>query len=170
MDKQRAGLLPERVTHNDTKLNNAMLDDVTMEGICVIDLDTVMPGLALHDFGDMVRTATSPCVEDERDLSRVEMRMPMFSALVDGYLTAAHTFLTPSERECMAFSGKLITLETAIRFLTDFLEGDRYFKIQREGHNLDRCRAQLRLVESIEAQEPEMNETVRSWTPRRLIP
>ena len=157
--------LPERVTHNDTKLNNVMIDDATEEAICVIDLDTVMPGLALYDFGDMVRTATCPRPEDERDLSLVEMQMPMFEALVNGYLGATHCMLTPSEREHLAFSGKLITLETGMRFLTDFLQGDTYFKISRPGQNLDRCRSQFRLVESIESQEDAMNEVVNAWTP-----
>ena len=160
-----AGLIPERITHNDTKLNNVMLDDVTSEGICVIDLDTVMPGLVLYDFGDMVRTATSPRAEDERDLSGVVMQMPMFEALVDGYLSSAHGFLTQAERDYLAFSGKLITLEIGIRFLTDFLQGDTYFKIKREGHNLDRCRTQLKLVSSIEQQEEAMNEFVHKWMP-----
>jgi hypothetical protein len=149
--------LPERVTHNDTKFNNVMLDDATGEGICVIDLDTVMPGLALYDFGDMVRTTTSPAREDERDLSRVAMQFPMFEALVRGYLSAAAGFLTPAERKFLPFSGKLITFEIGIRFLTDFLEGDAYFKIHREDHNLDRCRTQFQLVRSIEQQESEMN-------------
>jgi hypothetical protein len=165
IDKQAAGLIPERITHNDTKLNNVMLDDQTQRGICVIDLDTVMPGLALYDFGDMVRTATSPCQEDELDLSLISMQMPMFKALVNGYLSAAHEFLVPEERAQLAFSGKLITLEIGIRFLTDYLQGDKYFKIKRERHNLDRCRTQLRLVQSIEEQEEAMNEVVRNWTP-----
>ena len=165
-DKQKAGLIPERITHNDTKLNNVMLDDVTMEGVCVIDLDTVMPGLVLHDFGDMVRTATSPRPEDERDLSSIHIQMPMFRALVDGYLTAASSFLTPIEKDCLAASGKLITLEIGMRFLTDFLEGDGYFKIKRPGHNLDRSRTQLRLVESIEEHEDEMYQAVTAWMPR----
>ncbi len=166
IDAQAQGLLPERITHNDTKLNNVMLDDVTQQGICVIDLDTVMPGLALYDFGDMVRTATSPRPEDELDLSLITMQMPMFEALVDGYLTAAHPFLTPFERENLAFSGKLITLEIGIRFLTDYLRGDVYFKTKREYHNLDRTRTQLRLVECIEAQEEAMNEVARCWAPK----
>jgi aminoglycoside phosphotransferase (APT) family kinase protein len=152
--------LPERVTHNDTKLNNVMLDDATGEGICVIDLDTVMPGLALYDFGDMVRTTTSPAKEDERDLSRVTMQMPMFEALVRGYLASAGQFLTPAERQLLAFSGKLITFEIGLRFLTDFLAGDRYFKIHRPNHNLDRCRTQFRLVQSIALQEDKMNKLV----------
>ncbi len=150
-----AGHIPERITHNDTKLNNVMLT-AAGEGICVIDLDTVMPGLALYDFGDMVRTATSSTVEDERDLSKVGMQMPMFRALVDGYLSAARDFLTLAERDHLAFSGKLITFEIGLRFLTDHLLGDTYFKIHRPGQNLDRCRTQFALVESIEQQEEAM--------------
>ena len=152
--------LPERVTHNDTKLNNVMLDETTGEGVCVIDLDTVMPGLALYDFGDMVRTTTSPAQEDERDLSKVQMQFPMFEALVRGYLATAGEFLTKEEKRHLAFSGKLITLEIGIRFLTDYLSGDIYFKVHREGHNLDRCRTQFKLVESIERQEAAMNKLV----------
>ena len=152
--------LPERVTHNDTKFNNIMLDDMTGEGLCVLDLDTVMPGLALYDFGDMVRTATSPAAEDELDLSKVKMQMPMYEALVSGYLATAGDFLTPAEKANLAFSGKLITFEIGIRFLTDFLEGDHYFKVHRASHNLDRCRTQFKLVESIEHQESAMNRLV----------
>jgi hypothetical protein len=154
--------LPERVTHNDTKFNNVLLDDATGEGLCVIDLDTVMPGLVHYDFGDMVRTTTSPALEDEQDLSKVTMQFPMFEALVRGYLSAACGFLTKEEKKYLAFSGKLITFEIGIRFLTDYLEGDTYFKIHREGHNLDRCRTQFKLVESIEQQEEEMNRLVES--------
>jgi hypothetical protein len=154
--------LPERVTHNDTKFNNVMLDDATGEGICVIDLDTVMPGLALYDFGDMVRTTTSPTQEDERDLSKVRMHFPMFEALARGYLAAAAEFLTPAEKKFLPFSGKLITLEIGLRFLTDFLAGDTYFKVHREGQNLDRCRTQFKLVESIGAQEAAMNKLVET--------
>jgi hypothetical protein len=152
--------LPERVTHNDTKFNNVMLDDATGEGICVLDLDTVMPGLALYDFGDLVRTTTSPAAEDEPDLSKVTMQFPMFEALVRGYLAAAGGFLTQAEKRYLAVSGKLITFETGIRFLTDYLSGDSYFKVHREGHNLDRCRTQFKLVESIERQEDQMNALV----------
>lgn len=149
---QRDGAIPLRITHNDTKLNNVMLDDETGEGICVIDLDTVMPGLALYDFGDMVRTATSASKEDELDLSRIHMQMPMFSALVRGYLESASVFLNPVEIEHLPFAGKLITLETGIRFLTDYLNGDVYFKIKRPRHNLERCHTQCQLVRSIEDQ------------------
>ncbi|MGH8024178.1 MAG: phosphotransferase enzyme family protein [Limisphaerales bacterium] len=149
--------LPERVTHNDTKLNNVMLDDATGQGVCVIDLDTVMPGLAPYDFGDMVRTATSPAREDERDLSKVTMQFPMFEALARGYLASAAEFLALREKELLVFSAKLITFEIGIRFLADFLGGDRYFKVHRDGHNLDRCRTQFKLVESMERQEEQMN-------------
>jgi hypothetical protein len=154
--------LPERVTHNDTKFNNVMLDDATGEGICVIDLDTVMPGLVLYDFGDMVRTTTSPAREDERDLSKVTMQFPMFEALVRGYLATAAGFLTPAEKKFLPFSGRLITFEIGIRFLTDYLAGDAYFKVHRDGHNLDRCRTQFKLVESIEQQETAMNQLMET--------
>jgi hypothetical protein len=160
LDLQQQGEICERTTHNDTKLNNVMIDDATGEGVCVIDLDTVMPGLVLYDFGDMVRTATSPALEDERDLSRVEMQFPMYEALVRGYLSTAGHFLNEVEKQHLAFAGKLITFEIGIRFLADFLAGDVYFKVHRDGHNLDRCRTQFKLVECIEAQEPAMNRLV----------
>lgn len=155
------GEIPERVTHNDTKLNNVMLDDATSEGICVIDLDTVMPGLALYDFGDLVRTSTSPAAEDERDLSKVFMQMEMFKALAAGYLSSASDFLTPAEIDNLAFCGKLISFEIGLRFLTDHLEGDVYFKTHRDNHNLDRCRTQFKLVQSIEDQEEDMRRIVK---------
>ncbi len=157
--------LPERVTHNDTKLNNVMLDDATGEGICVIDLDTVMPGLALYDFGDMVRTTTSPAPEDERDLSRVSMHLPMFEALVRGYLSSAGSFLTQAEIQLLTFSGKLITYEMGLRFLTDYVSGDTYFKVHREAHSLDRCRTQFKLIQSIDHQEEPMARIIESIAP-----
>jgi Ser/Thr protein kinase RdoA (MazF antagonist) len=160
VDALRDGSLPERVTHNDTKLNNVLLDDITQEGACVIDLDTVMPGSALYDFGDLVRTSTSPAAEDETDLSRVRMQLPMFAALVRGYLASARGFLTPREKELLPVAGKLITFEIGLRFLTDWLEGDTYFKIKHPMHNLDRCRTQFKLVASIEEQLPAMREIV----------
>ncbi len=160
VDALRDGSLPERVTHNDTKLNNVLLDDVTQEGVCVIDLDTVMPGSALYDFGDLVRTSTSPAAEDETDLSKVRMQLPMFEALVRGYLESASGFLTPKEKSFLPFAGKLITFEIGLRFLTDWLEGDTYFKIKRPTHNLERTRTQFKLVESIEAQLPAMQALV----------
>lgn len=149
--------IPSRVTHNDTKINNVMMDAQTDEAVCVIDLDTVMPGLSLYDFGDLVRSAVSPAAEDEIDLKKVSMRMPIFEALVEGYLGAARSFLNEIETANLAHSGKLMTLEVGIRFLTDFLEGDVYFKTKRPNHNLDRCRTQLKLVERIEAQQNEMD-------------
>lgn len=162
IDLQRQGELPERTTHNDTKFNNVMLDCETQEGICVIDLDTVMPGLALYDFGDMVRTTTSPAREDEPDLTKTCMQFPMFEALVRGYLASAGDVLNRAEKENLVFAGKLITFEIGIRFLADYLAGDVYFKVHREGHNLDRCRTQFKLVESIEEQEEKMSRLVES--------
>ncbi|MFH0908952.1 MAG: aminoglycoside phosphotransferase family protein [bacterium] len=139
--------LPERVTHNDTKINNVLFDERTGRAVCVIDLDTVMPGLALYDFGDLVRTATSPAAEDERDLSRVVFQRSMYDALVEGYLEAVGDMVVEAEKENLALAGRVITFETGLRFLTDHLNGDAYFKVHREGHNLDRCRMQFRLVE-----------------------
>lgn len=156
----KAGRIPERVTHNDTKFNNVMLDVATGEAMCVVDLDTVMPGCVLYDFGDMVRTTTSPTLEDELDLSKVEMRLPMFKALARGYLETAGGFLTKAERDLIAFSGKLITYTIGIRFLTDYLNGDTYFRVHRPRHNLDRCRTQFKLVESIAKKEAVMQKFV----------
>jgi aminoglycoside phosphotransferase (APT) family kinase protein len=161
LDLQTAGTIPTRVTHNDTKINNVMIDADTDEAVCVIDLDTVMPGLALYDFGDLVRSATSPAAEDETDLTKVRMQMPMFEALVEGYLDAAGAFLNDVEVEHLVHSGKLMTFEVGMRFLTDHLEGDVYFKTHRPNHNLDRCRTQLKLVECMEEKEEEMKSFVR---------
>lgn len=154
---QTSGAIPERVTHNDTKLNNIMLDDATGEGICVIDLDTVMPGLVLYDFGDMCRTATRPTLEDERDLSKVAMMPEMFGALARGYLASAGGFLVPAEIDRLVFSARLIAFEIGIRFLADYLQGDVYFKTHRPGQNADRCRVQFTMVESFERHEESMN-------------
>ncbi|MGP8250724.1 MAG: phosphotransferase enzyme family protein [Terracidiphilus sp.] len=154
--------LPERVTHNDTKLNNVLLDDRTGEAVCVIDLDTVMPGFAAYDFGDLVRSATCAAPEDERDLSRVTMRFELFEALARGYLSTAGALLTRAEKESLVLGGKLITFTMGIRFLTDYLNGDTYYKVHRANHNLDRCRVQFKLVESIEAQQSKMEHFIRS--------
>jgi hypothetical protein len=156
------GKLSFRTTHNDTKINNVMIDDDTGEGICVIDLDTLMPGLVLYDYGDMVRTSTCRAAEDERDLSKVEMDITMFSQLARGYLSSAGGFLNITEREHLVFAGKMITLIIGCRFLTDFLNGDTYFKVHRPGHNLDRCRTQFKLVQSINHQEEQMNSIIES--------
>ena len=150
---QEKGLIPERITHNDTKLNNVLLDDKTGEGVCVLDLDTVMPGLSLYDFGDMVRTATNPVAEDEPDVSKVVVQVPMFEAIAKGYMEGTAGTLLPIERDNLVTSGKLLTFECGIRFLTDYLQGDTYFKIKRETHNLDRCRTQFALVKSLEENE-----------------
>jgi len=165
--------MPERVTHNDTKINNVLLDAATGEAVCVIDLDTVMPGLAVYDFGDMVRTATCPAPEDETDLSRIHSRFDYFEALARGYLAGAGPFLTRNEKEHLTAAGKLITFEQGVRFLTDYLSGDTYYPVSRHTHNLDRTRTQFRLLESIESQERPMEQVVRSLlspADRRGIP
>lgn len=154
-----AGEMPERATHNDTKLNNVMLDDASGEGICVIDLDTLMPGSALYDFGDMVRSATLNIAEDSTDYRQALCRRDIFEALARGFLEAGD-FLTPVERDNMVFSGRLMTLECGVRFLTDYLQGDVYFKTRRPSHNLDRCRTQFALVRSLQAQEGELRRVI----------
>lgn len=156
------GEIPVRIAHNDAKVNNVMLDSKTKKGVCVIDLDTVMPGLCLYDFGDMVRTATNPAEEDRRDLSKVTMQISMFEMLAKGFAQETQSFLTPAEKKYMAFSAKLITFEQMIRFLGDYLAGDLYYKIRRDEHNLDRSRTQMKLVKSIIEQEEAMNEVVES--------
>jgi hypothetical protein len=138
-----------------------MLDDATGRGICVIDLDTVMPGLALYDFGDMCRTATANAAEDEQDLSKVYSRLDMFEAIAKGYCRGAK-FLTPGEKEELAFSARLITMTIGIRFLTDYLQGDVYFHIKRPGHNVDRCRTQLKMVQSMEDQADKMEAIIQA--------
>ena len=160
VDAMAKGQIPERITHNDTKFNNVMMDVVTGEAMCIVDLDTVMPGCALYDFGDMVRTTTSPTLEDELDLSKVTMQMPMFKLLAKGYYSTAGQFLTQREKDLIAFSGKLIAFEIGLRFLTDYLCGDVYFRTHRPEHNRDRCRTQFKLVESIEKQEAAMQKFV----------
>jgi hypothetical protein len=160
IDLLASGELPERVTHNDTKLNNVLLDADTETGMCIIDLDTVMPGSALYDFGDLVRTSTCKAAEDETDLSKLEMDIEFFEALVNGYLETASGFLSAKEKELLPFAGKLITFEIGLRFLTDYLQGDIYFKIHRDGHNIDRCRTQFKLVQSMERQADAMQKIV----------
>ena len=154
------GEIPERITHNDTKINNVMLagDGTNV----VIDLDTTMPGSALYDFGDMVRTSTAAAAEDEKDLSKVYSKKEYFEALVKGYLAQAK-FLTETEKSLLAFSGRLITLTIGIRFLADYLAGDTYFRTAYEDHNLVRCRTQLKMVESMEAQAEEYEAIVRKY-------
>jgi hypothetical protein len=155
-----AAEIPVRIAHNDTKINNVMLDEKTSKGVCVIDLDTVMPGLSVYDFGDMVRTATCSAAEDEGDLSKVEVNISMFETLVRGFAAETSRFLAPAEKEHLVFAGKLITFEQLIRFLTDYLAGDIYYKVSRQGHNLDRSRTQMKLVKSIIEKEEAMTELV----------
>ena len=152
MDLLEQGKLPLRVTHNDTKLNNVLLDKATGKGICVIDLDTVMPGLALNDFGDSIRFGANHSAEDEPDLSKVNFDISLYEIYAKGFLETAGSALTPLEKQCLPWGAKLMTLECGIRFLTDYLEGDHYFKTHRPGQNLDRCRTQFKLVADMEAQ------------------
>lgn len=160
--KLESGELPRRVTHNDTKLNNILIDDVTKEAKCVIDLDTVMPGAVAYDFGDCIRFGASTGAEDETDLSKVEVDLHLFEVFAKGYLAAANKFLTPAEKDSLVTGAYLMTLECGVRFLTDYLNGDVYFKIHRENHNLDRCRTQFKLVSDMEAKEDKMREIVNS--------
>jgi aminoglycoside phosphotransferase (APT) family kinase protein len=160
-DLAAQGNIPERITHNDTKLNNVLIDNDTQIGVCVIDLDTVMPGLALYDFGDMVRSATNSAAEDECDISRVSARLSIFEALVEGYMESAGPFLNAYEVSYLAFAGRLITLESGIRFLTDYLEGDIYYKTRRPNQNLDRARNQFALLHSLEQQAESMESVVK---------
>ncbi len=157
------GELPERCVHNDTKINNVLFHARTGEVLCLVDLDTVMPGSVLHDFGDLARTGVCPAREGERDLSRVEVRLPVFESLARGYLEGAGGLLTATEVELLAFSARLITLELGIRFLTDHLEGDIYFRAAYPEHNLDRCRHQFRLLEELERQYDRMVALVKKF-------
>jgi hypothetical protein len=153
----KKGAIPTRVTHNDTKINNVMFDNQTGEGICVIDLDTVMPGLSLYDFGDIARTTISDAAEDELDMSKVSIDMKRFEAVVRGYLCGAGGFLNKAEKDNLVLGGMMITLIMGARFLTDHLAGDKYYKISRANHNLDRCRVQFKLVELMLEKQEEMN-------------
>ena len=167
VDLLEQGGLPIRVVHNDTKLGNVMIDNKTGEGICVIDLDTVMPGLSLYDFGDLVRSATNPAGEDEWDLSKVCLSMESFECCAAGYLQETGDLLTFREVDLLPLAAKLMALECGARFLTDYLQGDVYFKIHREGQNLDRCRVQLRLVEEMEMKYDRMARIVETCRPAR---
>lgn len=149
------------VTHNDTKLNNVMIDDVTGEGVCVIDLDTVMPGLVLYDFGDAIRSGATTAVEDEADLSKVWLDTKLFERFTRGFISSAGKSMTETELEYLPFSAKLMTLECGMRFLGDYLNGDSYFRIKREKHNLDRARNQLKLTADMEKNLEAMKQIVR---------
>ena len=163
LDFAKEGKLPLRVTHNDTKLNNILIDAATGAGICVIDLDTVMPGLSAYDFGDSIRFGASSATEDEQDLSKVFFVPSLFEAYTKGYLEVAGKALTECEVDSLPMGSKLMTLECGSRFLADHLNGDTYFKIHRDGHNLDRARTQFKLVASMEAQWEEMTNIVNKY-------
>ena len=152
--------LPLRLIHNDTKINNVLFDKNTGEGLCVIDLDTVMPGTVLFDFGDMARTFTSPAAEDEPDLSKVHMRLEIFNALTRGYLSQVYDLLVPAETGHLVLGAQFMTLIMGVRFLTDYLMGDVYYKTSRPAHNLDRCRNQIQLLKSIESRAKTMHQMI----------
>ncbi len=159
----KEGRLPLRVTHNDTKLNNIMIDNATGKGICVIDLDTVMPGLAVFDFGDSIRFGANTAVEDEKDLSKVSLDLELFETYVKGFLEGCKGSLTEAEIDMLPEGAKIMTMECGMRFLTDYLEGDHYFMVHREGHNLDRTRTQIELVRDMERKWDKMKEIVNKY-------
>ena len=162
-DLLAAGKLPLRVTHNDTKLNNILLDDKTNDALCIIDLDTVMPGLSVNDFGDSIRFGASTGAEDEPDLTKISCDLDLFEAYTKGFIEGCAGALTEEELNQLVNGAKMMTLECGIRFLTDYLEGDHYFKIHRDGQNLDRCRTQFKLVADMEQKEMEMQEIVNKY-------
>jgi len=156
------GTLPPRVTHNDTKLNNVLFDELTDEALCIIDLDTVMPGLVAYDFGDSIRFGASTAAEDEKDLSKVSMDIELYRAYCDGFIPACPS-LSPEEIRSLPYGAKIITLENALRFLMDYLDGDIYYQIARPEHNLDRARTQCKLVSSMEEQFEEMKNICEAY-------
>lgn len=155
-DKIASGALPLRVTHNDTKLNNILFDKETLLPVAVVDLDTVMPGLSLYDFGDAIRFGTNPVDEDEKDLSKVYCNLELFEAFTRGYLEECGSLLTEEELNMLPYAGKMMTLECGMRFLADHIAGDVYFKIHRDDHNLDRCRTQFKMVADMEEKQNEL--------------
>ena len=162
-DMLAAGEIPLRVTHNDTKLNNIMLDHETRKGICVIDLDTVMPGSALYDYGDSIRFGANTGAEDEKDLSKISCDLELFALYTKGFIEGCGGSLTEKEIRLLPMGAKLMTLECGMRFLTDYLEGDHYFKIHRPEHNLDRCRTQFAMVKDMEDKWDKMQEIVEQY-------
>ena len=159
----REGKLPLRVTHNDTKLNNILIDKATGEGICVIDLDTVMPGLACNDFGDSIRFGANHSAEDEKDLTKVNFDLDLFESYTRGFLAGAGGVISEQEKAYLPWGSKLMTLECGMRFLTDYLEGDHYFAVHRERQNLDRCRTQFKLVSDMEKCWEQMKKIVKKY-------
>ena len=156
------GQLPLRVTHNAPKLNNVMLDAATRTPLCVIDLDTVMPGLSAYDFGDSIRFGAATAAEDEADLSKTEMDLSLFRTFAEGFVSACPD-LTAMEKRMLPMGAKLMTLECGVRFLTDYLDGDHYFATHRPGHNLDRCRTQFKLVADMESKWQAMEAIVQEF-------
>jgi Ser/Thr protein kinase RdoA (MazF antagonist) len=148
---QREGRIPERICHNDAKINNILIDDKDSKALCVIDLDTVMPGTSLFDVGDLIRSVSTTAAEDERDITKIEFDTVFFEAMIEGYLAEAKEFLSEEETALIAESGRAITQIMALRFLTDYLEGDHYYHINRTEHNLDRCRNQIALIKSMDS-------------------
>jgi hypothetical protein len=161
MDSYAQGRIPLKVTHNDTKLNNVMIDLETKKGLCVIDLDTVMPGFSVNDFGDSIRFGATTGAEDERDLSKVNFDLELYNLYTKGFLEGCKGSLTETELEMLPVAAKMMTLECGMRFLTDYLEGDTYFKIHREKHNLDRCRTQFKLVADMERNWDAMKQVIK---------
>jgi Ser/Thr protein kinase RdoA (MazF antagonist) len=157
----REGRIPERICHNDTKMNNILLDDTTGEALCVIDLDTVMPGTSLFDLGDLIRTVSARAQEDEQDLSKVRFDPVFFRALLEGYLSEARSFLLPAEQALICEAGRNITQIMGLRFLTDYLEGDHYYRVKGPRHNLDRCRNQIALIRSMDGLREEAEKIVK---------
>ena len=162
-DMQLDGRLPLRVTHNDTKLNNILFDKTTGEGLCVIDLDTVMPGLAANDFGDSIRFGANHCAEDEADLSKVNFSMELFEIYTKGFLQAAGEAFTPLEKQTLPWGAKLMTMECGMRFLADYLEGDHYFHINYETQNLNRARTQFKLTADMERNWDAMQKVIEKY-------
>lgn len=162
MDQLKNGEIPYRVTHNDTKLNNIMIDDTTGKAICVIDLDTIMPGASVFDYGDSIRFGANTAAEDETDLSKVSLSIMLFETYTKGFLKGCAGSLTEAETELLPRGAWMMTLECGMRFLTDYLQGDTYFKVHRPGHNLDRCRCQFALVSDMEAKWEQMAQIVRN--------
>ena len=164
LDMYERGELPLRVTHNDTKISNILMDEKTKEGICVIDLDTIMPGLSLYDFGDAIRSGATFAREDEEDLSKVFVDLGLFEAFTKGFIEGVDNGLTPKEIEMLPMGAKIITLEQGMRFLTDYLDGDLYYKTSYDDHNLVRTRTQLKLVKDLEDKWEEVNNIVKKYS------
>ena len=163
LDQLAAGEIPLRVTHNDTKINNVLLDEATGKGICVIDLDTVMPGLSAYDFGDSIRFGANHCAEDEADLSKVNFSMELFEIYTKGFLQAAGEAFTPLEKQTLPWGAKLMTMECGMRFLSDYLEGDHYFHINYEQQNLNRARTQFKLTSGMEENWDAMQKVIEKY-------